>query len=193
MKRIEFFNIIVKRTRVHLEVVRDAGRDGSDSGHSGGTRRTRGATLSTWNIFFSGLPASGQLSGACSVAMAAQQLTLDASIAIWVVLPLLAFVLVLTYTRTYAMRLLQPEEQPVDDLGLRQRSVLSRAARLRAAGGSISFVGFMMRKAWLIDEHRGRLRDKDVADANPMAMMSGGGQMGAAAARRACDAMRDRP
>lgn len=105
---------------------------------------------------------------------------LDASIATWVSAPLLILVLLVTFARNYAVRIISPPPEGaagIDEKGLRQRNVLARAARLRAAGGSISFAGWTMRREWLVGAAGGKLLDKDVADANPMAAMSGTGQM----------------
>lgn len=110
-------------------------------------------------------------------------LTLDREIAVWVFVPLLIFALIHLRIRNDATQLLQPAESPVDVAGLKQRAVLSRAARLRANGGLISFAGWKQRHDWLLHEQRGRLHDKSVVDPNPMQAMSGMGMMGGARTR----------
>ncbi len=104
---------------------------------------------------------------------------LDPAIAIWVMAPLLVLVMLVTYARIYAMRILQPAaESGIDKTGLQQRNVLARANRLRAFGGLISQAGWKMRRDWLIAPDSGKLLDKTVVDANPMESMgSGAGTM----------------
>ena len=111
---------------------------------------------------------------------ASMSLTLDREIAVWVFIPLLVFVLIHLRIRNDVTQLLQPAEQPVEMTVLKQRSVLSRSARLRANGGLISYAGWKQRMDWLAHETKGKLLDKSVVDPNPMQAMSGMGMMGGA-------------
>lgn len=70
------------------------------------------------------------------------------------------------------MKLLS-DTKPVDKDELAQRNLVARSARLRQNGGYISYSGFKMRKDYLEDESKGKLRE-EVQNKSPMGPM---GQM----------------
>ncbi len=107
------------------------------------------------------------------------QVLLDPAIRNWVMLPVLVLVVLVTFSRMYAMKLLSPPPEgasPPDKKGLKERAIVAQSQRLRANGGYISQRGWAMRKEYLIGKD-GKLLDKDVKDPNPMSAMSGPGSM----------------
>ena len=123
---------------------------------------------------------------------------LDPAIRDWVLLPIVFFVILVTYARLYGMRLLSPPPEgalPIDEAGVQQRGLIAFSQRLRFYGGYISQRGWAMRKASLIGAPEKGLLDATVKDANPMANMAGPASMdmmkmqvrhAAAARARAC-------
>jgi hypothetical protein len=105
---------------------------------------------------------------------------LDSAIRDWVLLPIIIFVVLVTYARLYGMRLLSPPPEghtPIDMKGVQQRSLLAQSQRLRMYGGYISQRGWAMRKTSLVGTPTKGLLDDKAVDANPMASMAGAGSM----------------
>ena len=112
--------------------------------------------------------------------MAPVAIPLDSAIRDWVLLPIIIFVILVTYARLYGMRLLSPPPEghvPIDLKGVHQRSLIALSQRLRQYGGYISQRGWAMRKASLIGTPDKGLLDGAVKDVNPMANMAGPGSM----------------
>ena len=112
--------------------------------------------------------------------MAPVAIPLDSAIRDWVLLPIIIFVILVTYARLYGMRLLSPPAEghvPIDLKGVHQRSLIALSQRLRQYGGYISQRGWAMRKASLIGSPDKGLLDGSVKDVNPMANMAGPGSM----------------
>lgn len=91
---------------------------------------------------------------------------IDPAIRDWVLLPLLALVVVLHFLRLYAMRLTQSDVTP-DATELKQKGVVARSQRLRAAGGYITGQGYQMRKDHLLQTSGGQLNDDKIVDKPP--------------------------
>jgi hypothetical protein len=112
--------------------------------------------------------------------MAPISIPLDSAIRDWVLLPIIIFVILVTYARLYGMRLLSPPAEghvPIDTEGVKQRSLIAQSQRLRFYGGYISQRGWAMRKAALIGAPDKGLLSSSVKDTNPMASMAGPGSM----------------
>ena len=112
--------------------------------------------------------------------MPAVAIPLDPAIRDWVLLPIIIFVILVTYARLYGFKLLTPPAEghvPIDIKGVQQRSLISQSQRLRMYGGYISQRGWAMRKASLIGTPDRGLLDSAVKDVNPMASMAGPGSM----------------
>jgi len=80
------------------------------------------------------------------------ELILDSGIRDWVLLPLLYFMIVLTYFRTHVMKLFSTSNIVPDLKQLREGQILVRAARLRTNGDNIPPEAFRARRQYFCKE-----------------------------------------
>lgn len=102
--------------------------------------------------------------------MGDELLSLDPSIRDWVVLPMVLVVVLVGMARHYIQNLIKSTPQTTESHlhEIRNKQILSQAARLRMNGSAIQTSSFQRRKAFLVKKKTGLLREKTPPPVNPM-------------------------